>query len=490
MPSPIQLPARLGRYEIHEEIGRGMMGVVYRAHDPLLGREVALKTVHLVFAVSEAEKDLFQRRFENEARVAALLSHPHIVVVHDVGRDPSTDTLYIAFEHLQGRTVAEAMAAGTPLDWKLAAGIAARVADALHYAHGKGVVHRDVKPANIMLLASGEPKVMDFGVAKMPTAQITAVGEFLGTPSYMSPEQAAAGHVDGRSDVFSLGSVLYLMVTGRRAFDGPSATGVLRQLAETDPPRPSLLRPELPAALDDVVARALRKRPEERYRDARQMAEDLDALREGRSPIWASMGAPVLMPAPPPEMLPDDTVDLTDPGRADDLPGWSRREKVLLSAAAVTFLALLISTRPERPIGPTLDASPLKVVPGSAAAPAGADAVPSVSLVPRVVPARLTITVGHPFREGRLRVFVDGELSYEAQLEGQPRRKLIFFREYQGRERGALDVPPGAHEIRVEVTSDGFREAGSARGTFTSGRERTLNARVSGRDLSLGWAEP
>jgi hypothetical protein len=488
MPSPIQLPARLGRYEIHEEIGRGMMGVVYRAHDPLLGREVALKTVHLVFAVSDAEKELFQRRFENEARVAALLSHPHIVVVHDVGRDPATDTLFIAFEHLEGRTVAEVMAAGVPLDWRLAAGIAARVADALHYAHGKGVVHRDVKPANIMLLGSGEPKVMDFGVAKMPTAQITAVGEFLGTPSYMSPEQAAAGHVDGRSDVFSLGSVLYLLLTGRRAFDGPSATAVLRQLSETDPPRPSTLRPELPPELDEVVARALRKRPEERYRDARQLAEDLDAVREGRAPLWAGMGAPVLMPAPPPELLPDDTVDLTDPGQVDHVAGWSRREKVLIAAAAVTFLALLISTRPERPIGPTLGASPMRTMP--APSPPAERAAPTAADAPRVVPARLSITLAHGFREGRLRVFVDGGLSYEAQLEGQARRKLIFFREYQGREQGTLDVPPGTRAIRLEVTSDDFREERTVRGAFTSGRERTLDARVSGRELSLAWAEP
>jgi tRNA A-37 threonylcarbamoyl transferase component Bud32 len=486
MPSPAH-PTQLGRYEIREEIGRGMMGVVYRARDPLLGREVALKTVHLVFAVSDVEKELFQRRFENEARVAALLSHPNIVVVHDVGRDPETDTLYIAFEHLEGRTVAEVMADGQPLEWRRAAGIGARVAEALHYAHAKGVVHRDVKPANIMLLASGEPKVMDFGVAKVPTAQLTAVGEFLGTPSYMSPEQAAAGHVDGRSDVFALGSVLYLMLTGRRAFDGASATAVLRQLADADPPAPTLLNPALPPAFDDILRRALRKRPEERYRDARQLAEDLDAVSEGRAPLWATQTAPAA-PAPAPAPA-DETIDLTDPAsRGDEAPRWSRREKALLAVAAVSFLALLISTRPQRPIGPAMDPSPT-AGPVAAAAPAS----PVVTATPVAAPSRLTVTLDHPFRDGRVRVYVDDALAHEGRLVGEPKRKLLLFREHQGRERETLELPPGSHVVRVEVTSDRFRASRAVRGLFTSGRAQHLTARVGGavkRELSLAWAEP
>ena len=198
----------LGRYEIQEEIGRGMMGVVYRAFDPVLGRPVALKTVGLAFALPEGERRSFEERFLAEARVAAGLAHPGIVVVHDAGRDPATGMLFIAFEHLEGRTLADMTADGASLEWPEALRIVGRVAEALQHAHARSVIHRDIKPANIMILAGGEPKVMDFGIAKVPASQITIPGEFFGTPSYMSPEQANGDPVDARSDLFSLGSIL------------------------------------------------------------------------------------------------------------------------------------------------------------------------------------------------------------------------------------------------------------------------------------------
>src|SRR5262249_12848589 len=161
-------PQLLGRYEIQEEIGRGMMGVVYRATDPALGRTVALKTVRLAFSIPGVDRDTFEKRFLAEARVAAGLSHPGIVVVHDMGRDAATGTLFIALEHLQGRTLAETAPEGQALEWREALRITARLAEALHHAHAQGVVHRDVKPANVMVLPSGEPKIMDFGIAKVP----------------------------------------------------------------------------------------------------------------------------------------------------------------------------------------------------------------------------------------------------------------------------------------------------------------------------------
>ena len=170
-----------------------MMGVVYRALDPALGRSVALKTVALSFAIADDERASFEQRFMAEARVAAGLSHPGIVVVHDVGRDAASGMLYIALELLDGRTLADMVAGGGPLDPAEALRITARVAEALSHAHAKGIVHRDIKPANIMVLPSGEPKIMDFGIAKVPTSQLTAAGQFFGTPSYMSPEQASGG---------------------------------------------------------------------------------------------------------------------------------------------------------------------------------------------------------------------------------------------------------------------------------------------------------
>ncbi|HEY6552904.1 MAG TPA: serine/threonine-protein kinase, partial [Vicinamibacteria bacterium] len=185
-----ETPRTLGRYEIQKELGRGMMGIVYRAHDPDLGRLVALKTIKLAFAIPEGEKAAFEKRFQAEARAAAGLQHPGLVVVHDVGRDAATDTVYIALEYLEGHTLAEVASDGTPMDWRQALRITQKLADALHHAHAKGIVHRDIKPANIMVMASsGQPKVMDFGIAKLPASTLTTAGEFFGTPSFMSPEQ-------------------------------------------------------------------------------------------------------------------------------------------------------------------------------------------------------------------------------------------------------------------------------------------------------------
>jgi len=278
------LPKSLGRYEIQDEIGRGMMGVVYRALDPALGRAVALKTVQLAWALSDEDRQTFEKRFMAEARTAAGLSHPGIVVVHDIGHDPEIKTVFIAMEYLQGQTLSAMMAGGSIVEWREALRIARRVAEALHHAHQAGIVHRDIKPANIMVLPSGDPKIMDFGIAKVPTSQLTTVGEFFGTPSYMSPEQAAGAVVDGRSDVFSLGSVLYLLLTGRRAFDAPSVPAILARIASQDPPPPSRIVPGLPGDVDYVVARALAKAPKDRYSDANTFAEDLADVREGRAP--------------------------------------------------------------------------------------------------------------------------------------------------------------------------------------------------------------
>src|SRR5712691_885440 len=156
-PAP---PRRIGRYELRRELGRGMMGVVYEAHDPSLRRTIALKTIELAFAVSAEERQSFEQRFFVEARVAARLSHPGIVVVHDVGRDAESGLLFIALEYLPGRTLAEVVRGGTPMEWREALRITAAVAQALHHAHAKGVVHRDIKPANIMLLPTGQPKIL------------------------------------------------------------------------------------------------------------------------------------------------------------------------------------------------------------------------------------------------------------------------------------------------------------------------------------------
>ncbi len=272
----------IGRYEIRKEIGRGMMGVVYQAHDPMLGRTVALKTISLAFAVSDQDRKTFEKRFLAEARAAARLSHPGIVVVYEVGTDVETRTLYMALEYLRGKTLEQLLALGA-LQWRDACQLTARVAEALQHAHGQGIIHRDIKPANIMVLEAG-PKIMDFGVAKIPASELTTGGMVFGSPSYMSPEQALGEAIDVRSDVFCLGSVLYELLTGTKAFSGRDIPSIVRRLSYEDPAPPSKLVPGMPADLDYVVGRSLAKSRADRYPSAKALAEDLQDVADGQAP--------------------------------------------------------------------------------------------------------------------------------------------------------------------------------------------------------------
>lgn len=298
------IPSAVGRYEILRELGRGAMGIVYEARDPALSRIIALKTI---LPAPPGEKEPFEERFFSEARIAARLSHPGIVVVHDVGRDPASGTLYIALEHLHGRTLAEIADAG-PLDWREVCRLGAQIARALHHAHSQGVVHCDMKPANVMLLPSGETKIMDFGIAWIETARFrrSITGEFLGTPLYAAPEQAATGTVDTRTDVFSLGAIAYTLLTGRPPFAAGSIPEIVERVLRYDPPPPSRVIPGIPVYLDRVIARAMAKEADHRYPNALVLAEDLEAVLAGRPPSHASeaarIAAAATWPLPRPEL--------------------------------------------------------------------------------------------------------------------------------------------------------------------------------------------
>jgi hypothetical protein len=280
-----ELPRQIGRYEIEAEIGRGMMGVVYRAQDPLLRRTVALKVIELAFPVSPQERERFEQRFVAEGRIVAKLSHPGIVMVHDVGRDEKLGRPYLALEYLVGRTLEERLAEGRPPGWEAPVRTAVMVARALRCAHDAGVVHRDVKPANIMILENGEARVMDFGVARLETGLgLTHTGHMVGTPLFMSPEQALGESVDGRADLFSLASVLYTLLTGEHAFAAESVPLILTKVAYDDPPPPSERVASLPESLDRVLARALQKSRDARYPDGDQLADDLEDVLAGHEP--------------------------------------------------------------------------------------------------------------------------------------------------------------------------------------------------------------
>jgi serine/threonine protein kinase len=267
---------RIGRYEIEKTLGRGAMGVVYLARDPIIDRLVALKTLRVDLDAEHAEE--FRERFVREARAAGRLNHPGIVTVHDVGEDPETGLMYIAMEHVEGRDLKQILSTGHVFRPSEAARIAADVAIALDYAHSLGVVHRDVKPANIILTADGTPKITDFGIARLETSNLTVDGQFIGTPNFMSPEQITGKGIDGRSDLFSLGVVLFTLLTGQRPFGGDTMHEVTLRIVQEPSPIPSTVSTEIPAAFNPIVLKCLEKNPEKRFQTGKELAKVLGAL--------------------------------------------------------------------------------------------------------------------------------------------------------------------------------------------------------------------
>jgi len=271
------MDTHLGRYEILEELGRGDMGIVYRAHDPLIDRFVAIKTIDLQ-KLSEIDKEEYKARFYQEAKAAGRLNHPNIITIHDLGR--KGDIAYIAMELMEGPelqsivTENQSLTIGEKLD------VAFQVAEGLAYAHEQGVVHRDIKPSNIMVLRGNHVKIADFGIARMESALwLTQTGKNVGTPLYMSPEQIQSHPIDARTDIFSFGVVLYQMLTGRLPFSGDNINSVWYQIVNEEPKKPSLINPEVPEMLDRIVAKCLAKKPEDRYLNANELAADLHSCR-------------------------------------------------------------------------------------------------------------------------------------------------------------------------------------------------------------------
>jgi serine/threonine-protein kinase len=527
-------PATIGRYDIRREIGRGMMGVVYEALDTILGRTIALKAIQLAFPVAPHEREEFERRFFAEAQIAARLSHPNIVVVHDVGRDPETGTLFIALEHLEGQPLSALVSPGSPLPWREALRIVQRVAQALHHAHAQGIVHRDVKPANIVLLASGEPKILDFGIARLAQEQgnLTPGKHFFGTPLYMSPEQALGRSVDGRSDLFALGAVLYFLLLGRAAFAAENIPTILVRVVRQYPPPPSYLNRDIPTEVDDIVARATAKDPDHRYPDGKSMAEDIEDVLAGRAARHrAAWSAPVRRERESGTVTDTDdpllflqselglghplagsaaralmpTVDLARPATRTDAPpddaptsdlspealtlaarvraAWSRPRASRLAAGLALVATCAMGFSP-RPIDAPSTSAAARVDPAvMAASPPAVPATP-----PPLAAARLALALDPSLKQGRLRVFVDGTLRLEKKL-GKGGVVRVALRPNTP-SRTAIDLAPGVHDVKVEVAWDDNVRTERLRATFRPGDRRVLAARLRGffkTTLSLRW---
>lgn len=269
--------SQIGRYEVLGELGQGAMGIVYKAKDPLIDRIVAIKTINLGLALDEKEE--YEGRFYQEAKAAGRLNHPNIVTIYDVGK--SGDVAYIAMEFLQGRELRDVMDDGGLLPADQVLDIAAQVASGLAYAHEHDIVHRDVKPANIMIVHDGHAKITDFGIARMASSAVrTQTGMVLGSPKYMSPEQVMGKNIDQRSDIFSLGVMLYEMLTGQAPFNGENVNAIMYQTLNAVPQPPSTLNTAVPEMANFIVAKALAKKVEDRYQNAKDLATDLRACRD------------------------------------------------------------------------------------------------------------------------------------------------------------------------------------------------------------------
>jgi serine/threonine-protein kinase len=277
-------PVRIGKYEIVGELGKGGMGVVYKGHDPVIRRDVALKVIRKRdLDPQEAEHVL--ERFKREAQAAGNLSHPNIVAIYEYGEDE--ENAFIAMECVVGRSLRDHLVAGYRPELKVFPEILVQILEGLEFSHSRGVIHRDIKPGNVLISEMGIAKISDFGIARLEASHLTLMGEVLGTPYYMAPEQFDGHTADERSDVYSAAVIVYEVLTGRRPFEGQGAA-LMKKVLDTDPPLPSSLEPRLAQEMDRVLLKALSKRPENRFRSARQFLEALLAAFDNE-PLPASM---------------------------------------------------------------------------------------------------------------------------------------------------------------------------------------------------------
>ncbi|HEX5363758.1 MAG TPA: protein kinase [Gallionella sp.] len=276
----MEKPKKLGKYEIRRELGRGAMGVVYEAFDPLIERTVAIKTI-LKSSIDKSEVEEAFNRFRREARAAGRLSHPKIVAIYEYGEDD--DMAFIVMELIHGKELKEHFDHEDSFSIDDGIRIVLQILDALDYSHARGVVHRDIKPANILITHSGKIKIADFGIAKVDSSLLTQVGAVMGTPTYMPPEQFMGHEVDRRADLYSTGVILYQFLTGKRPFTG-GVISVMHQAVNQEATPPSAINPDVSPQLDEVVKKAMAKRPEDRFQSAAEFMAALKAAAQASAP--------------------------------------------------------------------------------------------------------------------------------------------------------------------------------------------------------------
>jgi len=345
------MPQVIGRYQVQASIGFGAMGAVYKAFDPLIKRTLAIKTIRLDIPRGSPQYKSFLERFYHEARISGTLSHPNIVTLFDIGEEQGIP--FLAMEYVEGETIASMLEKGLKFDPERVIGLVSQIAAAIDYAHSRGVIHRDIKPSNLILAEGDRVKVTDFGIAKLVDAEMTQSGALLGTPSYMSPEQAMGDKLDGRSDIFSLGICAFEMLSGEQPFPGNNVTSILYKLVHVDPVEPPNLEMNglVPQKWHDVFGRVLAKKPDDRYQTATEFVQDLEYClgawfgampEEGAAPATVIMSASAMAAATTPnagarapEPSPEATKAVPIPPRTNTSPAPALPPPMPVPAAAV-----------------------------------------------------------------------------------------------------------------------------------------------------------
>ena len=481
-------PQSLGRYRIEAEIGRGAMGVVYRARDPQIDRLVAIKTISLTGQEPDDEQ-AYRERFVQEARAAGRLSHPGIVAIFDAGEDPETHEPYLVMEYVAGDPLSRILARG---DRKLplsdALRFAQEIAEALDYAHTQGVIHRDIKPANILITEDGHAKVADFGVARLNQALITHSGQIFGSPAYMAPEQLSGGVADARSDLFSLGVVLYGMITGFRPFQGNSAETVCFKVMNMEPVPVTSFQQDVPPELDAIIARAIAKSPADRFQSGAEMAQEIQSVRGRESSAGDETGG---------------FQKATATGAKVTVHKGSRsggRRVLWVSAVCVAALALAGTAMVWRWVDGVRTEALMQM---PAWRPPSAPAVEKTQKTEEAAPtvssgkrrrtpaslagiAKIQVEILHHFSGGRASIWMDDRLVFEQVLRGDDERHPLF-KTVEMNQTASFQFPAGKHLLQIRVVSpeNTYDQIETLDANLAAGSEHVLQVNCDKRRMQV-----
>lgn len=464
---------KLGRYEVVRLLGEGAMGGVFEARDPVIGRTVALKVIRPELLVSEEHR----ARFFREAQAVGKLSHPHIVTLYDMGKDSATGANFLSMEHLPGGSLRDRMKKGEPMPVEEAASYAASLLEALEHAHEHGIVHRDVKPENLLFSSKGALKLADFGIARPEVSHLTQTGEILGTPYYMAPEQLLGKPIDGRADLFAAGVILYEMLAGRKPFVGKNIPSIAHAICYDEPPPLRAAAPNVSEALSSAAMRLLEKNPEKRFARAS----------EARQALLASPSSTEAFPGGRPK-------------RAAQAGVVKRRLLRMLpwGAALLAGLALFggagyltwmgarkvvqaVSSAGEGTASRAKEAPPAKNPPAKKKRAAAGGRSSGGAVESETVRFELV----HYLSAGELVLYLDGALVFRKPFEG--------FKKFGVPQRSVVakdfNVKPGKHSVRVRIEGEKRYSEATMETEVRRNETRTLRAYLSRlkRELNLHW---